>query len=234
MANPSPEQKNKTGGILLLVFLSFFCLLIFAVFLNINSQPSVKLDHNNNQPNISQSSTSSQEARLKQTIIEGENQNWFGTSSPIVTIVQFADFACLYCQSNFPILREIGATYGDQIKIIYRNYLAREESLTLALAAKCAGEQEKFWPMHDKLFQNQGVKTAEELIALAGQTGIKQEQFANCLTAKKYLPQLQKDADDAETLGIIGTPTWFFNGKMVQGEIPRADFIRLINELLKK
>jgi protein-disulfide isomerase len=232
MSDLAPKQENKAAQVIILVVLTIFCLLIFAVFFSINQnpqiEPAIKTD-----TKINQTATTGQKPLFEQKIIEGESMNWLGTSTPKLTIVEFADFACPYCKNSNSLIREIGTGYGNKIKIIYRNYLAHEESLTLALAAQCAGEQEKFWEMHDKLFQNQGVQTVDEVTSLAKQLGLNMEKFSSCLESQKYLPLIQKDADDAETLSIVGTPTWFFNGQKIQGEIPKLDFIKLINELIK-
>ena len=68
----------------------------------------------------------------------------------------------------------------------------QENSLVLAMAGRCAGEQGLFWLMHDKLFQNQGVKSADELTELANQIGADISKFKNCLNGNKHIKQIQK------------------------------------------
>jgi protein-disulfide isomerase len=165
--------------------------------------------------------------------IEGEGNYWIGSANPKITIVEFSDFACPYCKSSFSKIREIGLKYKNEIKYIYRDMPLHEESTDLAMAARCAGEQGLFWPMHDKLFQNQGVKTENELLELANQIGADKNKFKICFEGKKYLPLIQKDYLDGEELKITGTPTWFINGGRASGDLPMKAWEEIIGELLQ-
>jgi len=165
--------------------------------------------------------------------IEGDFGYWIGTSTPKITIVEFSDFACPYCRSSFPKIREISLKYKNDIKYIYRDMPLHDESASLALAARCAGEQGKFWSMHDKLFQNQGIKNEQDLFALAAQTGVDRNRLEQCYKDKKYLPMIQKDFLDGEELGVEGTPTWFINGNKASGDLPAEAWEEIIGKLLK-
>jgi len=159
---------------------------------------------------------------------------WTGTSSPKVTIVEFADFACPHCKASFPVIRALSVKYKNDIKLIYRDFpLLTDHSVDLALAARCAGEQGLFWPMHDKLFMNQGVSTSTEFAALAMQTGANMDKYNVCYNSKKYFPQIQKDISDGNGFGISGTPTWFINGYKIEGDIPMATWEEIITKFLK-
>src|SRR5680860_153856 len=101
----------------------------------------------------------------------GDNY-WLGSDKAPITIVEFGDFACPYCEESFPVIREISLKYKNDIKYIWRDYpVVQDYSALLALGGRCAGEQGRFWLMHDKLFQNQGVNTIEGLTSLANQIG---------------------------------------------------------------
>lgn len=167
--------------------------------------------------------------------VKGTKDNyWIGAADPRLVIVEFSDFACPYCRQSFPTIREIGTKYADEVKIIYRDYpILTTYSTDLALAARCAGEQDLFWHMHDKLFLNQGVKTRGELINLARQIGADTEQFSACYDIREYYSQIAQDFADAKALGISGTPTWFIGGSKIEGEIPRDLFLFIIDDLLK-
>lgn len=159
---------------------------------------------------------------------------WLGSAKADLTIVEFGDFACAYCQKAFSTIREVSLKYKNDIKFIWRDYpIVSEYSGNLALAARCAGEQGLFWPMHDKLFQNQGINTADQLIAAANQIGADTARFNDCLVKQKYLPQIQKDLDDGQKFGITGTPTYFINGYKIEGDIPYNTFIQIIEGLKK-
>jgi protein-disulfide isomerase len=174
-------------------------------------------------------------------MLQGEKYNainekspWFGARSPKIVIVEFADFACPYCQASFPVLREIGTKYNDSVRIYYRDFPLHDESLDLAMAARCANEQGLFWQMHDKLFQLQGVKEATELKALANNIGADPTIFAQCLNSQKYTENIKSDFLAAQSLGLSGTPTYFINGYKISGQIPREIFLALVDEILNK
>lgn len=160
---------------------------------------------------------------------------WLGAAKGAVTIVEFGDFACPFSEKAFPTIREISQKYKNDIKFIWRDYpVVTEYSTLLALAGRCAGEQGLFWPMHDKLFQNQGVGTAEQLAALANQIGADMNRFNDCLNKQKYLPQIQQDLADGQKFNISGTPAWFINGHKVEGDIPYNTFVKIIEQQKNK
>ena len=87
--------------------------------------------------------------------------------------------------------------------------------------------------MHDKLFQNQGITTTDQLAELAKQIGADVNRFNNCYSQQKYLSQIQKDFTEGNKLELTGTPIWFINGYKVEGDIPYNTFIQIIEQLLK-
>jgi protein-disulfide isomerase len=231
--NPAPikarQWHKKWWGQLLIVI---FCLVVItiagAAYFFIKTVKNIQRD------NIADLLLTRQnlDQGAKKTI-EGANNYWIGSARPKITIVEFADFNCPYCGRSYPTIREISLTYKDQVKIIYRDFPLRDGSVALALAGRCAGEQGLFWLMHDKLFQNQGIASSEEINALALQIGADLAKFNDCLTSQKYLPQIEQDLLDGQSLNITGTPTWFINGHKVEGEIPRQTFIELVENLIK-
>ncbi|KKR19073.1 MAG: DSBA oxidoreductase [Parcubacteria group bacterium GW2011_GWE2_39_37] len=165
---------------------------------------------------------------------EGPNSFSIGSKNPKVTIVEFADYACPFSKNSFPIIRRLALKYNSQVKFIYRDFpYISEQSIDLTIAARCAGEQGLFWQMHDKLYEQQGLKTKEELSALATQIGVNSANFNNCQNSNKYQIQIQKDLADAARLDVQGTPTWFINGYKFEGDIPEETMERIIQEFLK-
>ena len=165
---------------------------------------------------------------------ENEDSFHLGANNPKITIVEFSDFACPFSKNSSPVIRDIVLKYNKDVKMIYRDFPVRQEySMDLAMAARCAGEQGLFWPMHDKLFQNQGISEKNQIESLAEEIGVNPAEFNDCLENKKYLPQIQKDYADATDLKITGTPTWFINGYKVEGDMPKETWEKIIIELLK-
>jgi len=167
---------------------------------------------------------------------EGKDNYWFGTSSPKITIVEFSDFSCPNSKSSFSKIRSLGAKYQDDIKVVFRDYPnISEQSLELSLAARCAGQQGKFWAMHDKLFQNQGkIATTSDIVKLAEQVGIKTFGFTKCLASQAEQYKILANLEYAEKIGVKGTPTWLINGTKVDGDLPLDIWQRIIDDLIKK
>ena len=159
---------------------------------------------------------------------------FLGTNNAILTIVEFSDFACPYCEASHSILKKIVNKYPGKVKIFYRDLPLHENSIDLSMAARCAGEQGSFWEMHDQLFANQdnlkvtGDELKTILYNLAGSLGLEEKAFSSCYENKKYLNDISADYADATTLQIKGTPSWFLNNQLVSGHIPEKDFLNLL------
>ena len=164
----------------------------------------------------------------------GTDNYWLGSAKANITIVEFGDFACPHCEQAFPTARALSINYKNDIKFIWRDYpVVSDYSANLALAGRCAGEQGLFWLMHDKLFQNQGITMISEAEVLATQIGVDIKRYKDCIQSKKYSAEILKDYAQGQKLGITGTPTWFFNGYKIEGDIPSDIFVKLVEEGLK-
>lgn len=169
----------------------------------------------------------------RRQLIEGGDSYSLGTKQPVITIVEFGDFACPYCQQSFKTIRQISTKHFDKVRYIFRDYpVTTEYSLNLALASRCAGDQGLYWPMHDKLFINQGVSEIEDIINLAIQAGVEPVKFSACLKNQDHLPAIRQDIADADQLGVTGTPTWFINNHPLPGYIPHDVFVETVDKIL--
>ena len=171
-----------------------------------------------------------------QTAIYGPGTNYsMGPATAQLTIVEFSDFACPYCEQAHTILKKIVSRYPGKVKIIFRDMPLHENSVELAESARCAGEQGKFWEMHDQLFANQSILkgTSTELTniidGLAGSIGVDSAIFDNCYNTKKYLSNINTDFSDGNALSLKGTPSWFLNGKLLTGYLPETDYFTLLD-----
>ncbi len=159
-----------------------------------------------------------------------------GSPSAPVTIVEFADFECPFCEQAFPIIRGLSAEFGDRIHIVFRNYPVpslHEHAMAAAEAAMCASAQGKFWAYHDKLFQNQNALDDASLAQYAAAAGLDMQAFTSCVSTHGSLSAVAQDIDDGNALGVVGTPTWFVNGRKVEGVIPQDVFEKAIATLLQ-
>lgn len=166
---------------------------------------------------------------------------YLGPATAPVTIVEFGDFACPYCRETSATVRRINTLYPNQVKIVWRDYLRNENSIDLALSARCAGDQKMFWEMHDKLFARQteteAVLTNQAarrnlLLNIANDLGLEMTKFTDCLDKKTHLIAIKTDYEAGNNLAINGTPSWFFNNYPMQGELSTEVFTELIDGIL--
>ena len=167
------------------------------------------------------------------------NANNMGDPNAPVKIVEFSDYQCPYCEKFFkdtePLLVENYIATG-KVYFTYRstgNWVSKNsgggttESEDAAKSAYCAGDQNKYWEMHDMLFGNVigedvGSFTDRRLSAIAEKTGLNMTQFNDCYTSKKYQGQTDKDGKDALTAGVTGTPSFVLTYTNASGvEVPK-------------
>ena len=159
-----------------------------------------------------------------------------GPANAPITIVEFSDFQCPYCQKSVGVLKELRRFYGENIRIVYRDYPGTNHlyAQQAAEAAQCAGDQGKFWEYHDSLFDRQATGTGWNFIELAKEIGLNHETFADCLKTGRYREEVAKDLHDGFKLGVTSTPTFFINGRPLVGAKPFAEFQAVIDRLLKQ
>jgi protein-disulfide isomerase len=160
------------------------------------------------------------------------NDPVLGTEDAPITIIEFADFQCPYCQRHvletYPLLLE---DFGDQIRYVYKDFpLTRihAQALPAALAAQCAQEQGMFWEYHDLLFSGRMELGDEAYLAYADELGMDAATFSACYEEGRYTDLVQADYDLAVQLGVNATPTFFVNGIRVVGAQPYSVFANLI------
>lgn len=153
-----------------------------------------------------------------------------------VTLVEYSDFECPFCARHLPTIDQILADYEGQVRFVYRHYPLsfHPEAQKAAEASECAGEQGQFWEMHDELFamNNAGTLGVANFKSTAGDLGLNQTQFDDCLDTDKYAQHVTDDLAEGTTFGVSGTPATFVNGQMVSGAVPYASFTSIIDALL--
>ncbi|MCX6813181.1 MAG: DsbA family protein [Candidatus Azambacteria bacterium] len=166
-----------------------------------------------------------------------------GDKNAPVTIITYSDFQCPFCDKFFKetesVLREKYVKTG-KVKFIYRDFaFLGQESLWAANAARCAGEQDKFWQYHDYLYnsqrgENQGAFSKDNLKSFATALGLATEKFNACLDSEKYTDLIQQETKAGGEAGVQGTPASFINGTLYPGALPTATFTKIIDDELLK
>src|SRR5215470_3134239 len=157
-----------------------------------------------------------------------------GNPKAPVTIIEFSDYQCPFCKRVEPTVQEVLKTYGpDKVRFVYRNFPLpmHEAARPAAEAAACAADQGKFWEYHEKLMAATDL-TPANLKTMAGQVGIDEKKFEECVTAQKFKDAVDKDIQAGEEAGVSGTPAFFINGRMIDGAQPLEKFKEIIDEEL--
>lgn len=173
----------------------------------------------------------------KEVIPEDAHAPYLGAAKSKVVIQEFSDFQCPYCAGAHDTVKQLNAAYGDKIKIIFRQFPLESihpEARPASIAALCAGQQKKFWPMHDKLFENQQTLNTESYKAHAKEIGLDTAAFEICIKDEKGEMSKLVDADMnlAQKIGVNSTPTFFVNGKKVAGAMGFEQFKTMIDQEL--
>jgi predicted DsbA family dithiol-disulfide isomerase len=139
------------------------------------------------------------------------------TTSP-VTLVEFADYECPYCQKITPELQKLEKEYAGRLAVVYKDFPLpiHHTSQKAAEAARCAGEQGKFWEYHDVLFYSKQLQISD-LKAHARVLRLDGDRFDKCLDDGAEAANVKKDLEEAHQLGLTGTPSFFVNGHFFSG-----------------
>jgi protein-disulfide isomerase len=156
-----------------------------------------------------------------------------GAVKPAVTIVEFSDFECRFCRDVQPTLKQLVASYGKDVRLVFKHLPleGHRNAVPAARAAFCAGEQDRFWQFHDALFAAESLspalfeRTAEEL-------GLGRERFKACLGSEQSRAAVVKDMETARTFRIDSTPSFLINGNLLKGALNLADFQTIIEREL--
>jgi protein-disulfide isomerase len=154
-----------------------------------------------------------------------------GPSDALVTIVEWSDFQCPYCQRQQAALQHVRQKYGDQVRIIYRHFpLSIHGNAQLAAeAGVAAAEQGKFWAFHDQVWKNFGKLSRADLEEFAKAAGLDMTKFRAALDERRYYDTVVAETAAAEAVGVSGTPTMFINGQPVVGSRDNAMLDRAID-----
>ena len=133
---------------------------------------------------------------------------------------------------------EIKKKYGDKVKVVFKNFPLpfHKQAKGAAIAGLCANEQggKYFWKLHDYMFDNQSKLDQNALKKAAAKfQGFDSSKFNDCVTKKKYLARVESDIKEGQELGVKSTPTFFLNGKIINGALPLEDFSKMIDKELK-
>ncbi len=159
-----------------------------------------------------------------------------GPDQAPITIVEFTDFQCPFCAKVQPVLKQLDAMYPGKIRFAFRSLPISSHAFAepAAEAALCAGEQGRFWDMHDHLFERQDALTTQDLARYAHTIGLDQALFDSCRASDRPAKASREDQAAAAGMGINSTPTFFINGRLLTGAADYSTLSELVEEELDR
>jgi Na+/H+ antiporter NhaA len=143
-----------------------------------------------------------------------------GSEDAPVTLVEYGDYECPYCGQAEVVIRELLDSFGDDLRYVWRHVPltdVHEHAQMAAEATEAAGEQGAFWRMHDVLLENQSDLHSADLTRYARDLGLDVDRFWEAVNSRRYAPRVAEDVASADASGVVGTPSFFINGKRHQG-----------------
>jgi len=156
-----------------------------------------------------------------------------GAATPAVTIVEFSDFECPFCNEVQTVLKQVLEKYSKDVRLVFKHMPleGHRNSLPAARAAYCAAEQDRFWQFHDALWASRNLSPAL-FDEIAAQLGLGVQKFRTCLNSEQSRTAIVKDIETARLFRIESTPSFVINGKLNKGALSFADFQKIIEREL--
>ncbi len=174
-----------------------------------------------------------------QEILTVRQGDWVkGKQSAPVTVIEYSDFQCPACAAYYPLLKDLAAAYPEDVRVVYRHFplLSIHANARLAAeAAEAAGEQGKFWEMHDLLFDRQSEwseqrNASASFIAYAKQLGLDEKRFESDMKSDRVRSRVSDSLAGADQLGLRGTPSFFLNGAPLKNPSSLEEFRKAVED----
>jgi protein-disulfide isomerase len=157
-----------------------------------------------------------------------------GPDDAKVTLVQFAEYQCYYCRQAAPTLVRLVDEFDGQVRVVFKDFPLRghARARAAAVAAQCAGQQDRYWEVGARLFDAQGNLSDADLIALVRELGLDVRDWQDCVDDPAWHNAIDEDVRDGLKAGVTSTPTFFMNGLMVTGALPYERLESLVRQEL--
>ena len=143
-----------------------------------------------------------------------------GDTKAPVTLVEYGDYQCPSCGQAYPIVKRVQKHFGKRLSFVFRNFPLTQlhpYAESAAETAEFAGAHEKFWEMHDLLFENQDRLEDQLLVELTQELHLAPAQLQEALATKEFQPRVRADFSGGVRSGVNGTPSFFINGRRYDG-----------------
>jgi protein-disulfide isomerase len=157
-----------------------------------------------------------------------------GSIDAPITIVEYGDYECPYTGMAYPVVKDIMKQFGDKIYFVFRNFPLNEihpHAQNAAEAAEAAAAQDKFWEMHDYLFEHQKALDNSYLLKYAQKVGLDIERFKKEMSGHVYASLIEQSLKNGINSGVEGTPTFFVNGVRYEESWDLETFSKTLKKL---
>ncbi|MDB5227128.1 MAG: DsbA family protein [Bacteroidota bacterium] len=159
-----------------------------------------------------------------------------GNHSASLELVEYGDYQCPYCGRAYPIIKKIQQKLGDDLKFVFRNFPLSDmhpDAFNAAIAAEAAAMQNKFWEMHDIIFENQQELDGESLFVYADSIGLDVERFKKDIQNDALVAKVEQDFESGVRSGVNGTPSFYINGEKYNGDWEEHAFTEYLKSQLE-
>jgi protein-disulfide isomerase len=158
-----------------------------------------------------------------------------GNANAAIELVEYGDYQCPYCGHAYPIIKNIQKKMGNKLKFVFRNFPLAEShpnAVNAAVSSEAAALQNKFWEMHDHLYEHQNSLNDASLIKYAGQLGLNVERFETDFEKPELMKKVDDDFESGVRSGVNGTPSFFINGEKYNGDWEEQPFVDFLERVL--
>ena len=157
-----------------------------------------------------------------------------GVQNAPVLVIEFADYECPYCQKIAPDLKRLQADYAGKVLFAFKDFplAMHKRAQKAAEATRCAGQQDKFWEYHDLLFEKGSGLEIAQLKDYARALHLNAETFDKCLDSGETAQVVKQDLEQAQKLGLTGTPSFFVNGHFFSGAASYSTIREIVDQQL--
>jgi len=159
-----------------------------------------------------------------------------GDKNALITLVEYGDYECPYCGAAYPIVKRIQEYFGERLQFVFRNFPLVEShphAGMAAMTAEFAATHNKFWDMHDMLYENQENLEISDLLAYAKEFNLSDKDLKNAIENEIYNEKIQNDFMGGVRSGVNGTPTFFINEIRHNGSFEYENLLDAINKAVK-
>lgn len=151
-----------------------------------------------------------------------------GPADAPLTLVEYGDYQCPHCRQAYPVIKAIQQQLGERLRFVFRNFPlsnAHPFAVPAAVAAEAAGRQQRYWPMHDMIYERQNELGNEALFAFAIALQLDMAAFRRDIQDPALSEKVEKDFESGMRSGVNGTPTFFINGRKYGGAFEQEELL---------